>query len=140
MIRKEKDYYILETKNTTYCFRLGKGDIREPFVEVIHGDGSYTSDFLYDNSLIYRGKKEFVTLPGSYGEAEDVDTLCLILKDKEYGLTLELFYYVYAQCDVIARSARFTNSSKETVKLQRLLSTQLDLDTPDYVFTPFTGA
>ena len=27
----------------------GKGDIREPFVEVVHGDGSFTSDFLYDS-------------------------------------------------------------------------------------------
>ena len=26
----------------------GKGDIREPFVELVHADGSMTSDFLYD--------------------------------------------------------------------------------------------
>jgi len=25
----------------------GRGDIREPFIEVVHEDGSYTSDFVY---------------------------------------------------------------------------------------------
>ena len=199
MIRKEKDYFILETKNTTYCFRVmetgqlehlyygrklrlmgdlgleclvekqafapgnanaydkehpaialedvrlemsayGKGDIREPFIEVVHGDGSYTSDFVFEQSYIYRGKKEFATLPGSYGTLEEVDTLCILLKDKQYDLNLELYYYVYADCDVIARSARFINNSQDTVQLQRLLSMQLDLDTPDYVMTTFNGA
>jgi len=199
MIRNVNDYYVLETINTTYVFRvmetghlehlyygrklrlqdaaslealvekqayapantnsydeahksvvledlrmemsaLGKGDIREPFVEVIHGDGSYTSDFLYENSLIYRGKKEFENLPGSYGTKEQVDTLCMILKDKQYDLTLELYYYVYAECDVITRSARLINSSGDTIKLNRLLSTQLDLDISGYVFTTFNGA
>ena len=31
----------------------GKGDIREPFIEVIHRDGSYTSDFLYEKALFF---------------------------------------------------------------------------------------
>ena len=30
----------------------GKGDIREPFIEVTHHDGSYTSDFLFENAEI----------------------------------------------------------------------------------------
>ena len=30
----------------------GKGDIREPFIEIIHGDGSYTSDFLFHSFSI----------------------------------------------------------------------------------------
>ena len=34
----------------------GKGDLREPFIEVVHGDGSFTSDFLYEDYTIYKGK------------------------------------------------------------------------------------
>ena len=37
----------------------GKGDIREPFIEVVHADGSYTSDFLYQGASIQKGKPEF---------------------------------------------------------------------------------
>ena len=28
----------------------GKGDIREPFIEVVHADGSYTSDFVFEKA------------------------------------------------------------------------------------------
>ncbi len=46
----------------------GKGDIREPFLEVVHEDGSITSDFLYEKAEVTTGKEAFETLPGSYDE------------------------------------------------------------------------
>ena len=111
MIRKLNNTFVLDTENTTYCFKLlptgqlehlyyggkididseeeaevlvekhafapgntniydqehpeysledmrlemsgyGKGDIREPFVEVIHADGSATQDFVYAHAKI----------------------------------------------------------------------------------------
>ncbi|MCM1253320.1 MAG: alpha-galactosidase [Clostridium sp.] len=118
----------------------GKGDIREPFVEIIHGDGSYTSDFLFEKAEISQGKEEYQTLPGSYDEHGEVSHLCVFLQDKQYRLTLELHYYVYENCDVITRSAKLINGSGEEIKLTRLMSAQMDFDTPEYVFTTFTGA
>lgn len=118
----------------------GKGDIREPFVEIVHGDGSRTSDFLFSDARIGKGKQEFSLLPGSYDASDNVEELCVILKDAQYGLTLELYYWVYEDCDVITRSARLINESEERVSLYRLLSTQLDLDTSDYVISTFHGA
>jgi len=118
----------------------GKGDIREPFIEVIHADGSYTCDFVYDSFSVSRGKEEFETLPGSYDEKNEVEHLCIALKDKNADLTLELHYYVYADYDVITRSARFLNQSGDMVKLTRLMSTQLDFDTADYVISTFNGS
>lgn len=118
----------------------GKGDIGEPFLEVIHADGSSTSDFLFESAGITDGKEEFLTLPGSYGNEDEVQHLCVTLRDKQYDLKLELHYYVYGNCDVITRNAVLVNESKEIIRLQRLMSLQLDLDTPDYVFTTFHGA
>ena len=37
---------------------LGKGDIREPFIEMIHADGSMTCDFLFDSYAVSKGKEE----------------------------------------------------------------------------------
>jgi len=116
----------------------GKGDIREPFIEVVHSDGSFTSDFLFSHFETDRGKGDFETLPGSYGE--NVEWLKVILKDKQYELTLELNYYVYDACDVITRSVRLLNDSKEEVSVKRLMSAQVDFDRSDYVFTTFNGA
>ncbi len=117
----------------------GKGDIREPFVEVIHRDGSYTSDFLYEKAVIYDDKKPLDTLPASYEEEGRVSELIVTLIDKQYDLTLELHYSAFEDRDVIVRSAKFINTSKGPVKLTRLMSMQLDLATSGYVFTTFNG-
>ncbi len=199
MIREYNNCFILETKNTTYCFRViemghlehlyygrritlteeknaealvekhtfmpgntnaysnacskfsledirlemssyGKGDIREPFIEIVHEDGSYTSDFLFDKAEITKGKEEYSTLPGSYDESGEVEHLCIILKDRQYNLTLELHYYVYEECDVITRSAKLINESGAAVKLLRMMSMQIDFDMSGFIFTTFNGA
>jgi len=90
---------------------LGKGDFREPFVEIIYPDGSATSDFVFAGADISEGKPPFETLPGSYGDK--VDHLCLLMREKETGLLLELHYYVYEDCDVITRSSRLVNPARE---------------------------
>lgn len=118
----------------------GKGDIREPFIEVVHADGSYTSDFLYHGASIQKGKPEFESLPGSYDESDEVDWLCVRLRDENYHLELELNYYVFEACDVITRNARLINQSGGPVRLERLMSMQIDFDTADYVFSTFHGA
>ena len=151
---REKDYvapgntitYDSSIKEMTLEYKrlefssYGKGDIREPFIEVINPDGSLTSDFLFKDAVISKGKPDLEILPSSYDEKGDTEHLCVILKDEGYNLTLELHYYVFEDCDVITRNARFINDSKETVILKRLLSTQLDFISDKLSFTTFNGA
>ena len=117
----------------------GKGDIREPMLEIVHEDGSFTSDFIYKESKQAEGKAEFDTLPGSYGTDDEVETLTIIMKDEQYGLTLYMNYYVYENADVITRSVRLVNDSRADVEIRRILSMCIDFDTPDFVFTTFSG-
>ena len=117
----------------------GKGDIRDPFLEITHENGSFTSDFRFKKSEIIKGKEEFETLPGSYGTEDEVEQLCVTLEDVNYGLELELHYYVYPEYDVITRSAKLVNVGTETHTIDRLLSLQLDLDGCDYTVTSFHG-
>ena len=118
----------------------GKGDVRESFIEVVHGDGSYTSDFVFESAEIKKGKTPFETLPGSYEENDEVEELILTLKDHSYDLTLELHYFAFLNQDVISRSAKLINISEETVTLKKLMSAQLDFETTDYKLTTFHGA
>ena len=118
----------------------GKGDIREPLVEICHADGSFTSDFRYDGYTIDREKKPLATLPASYDDLGEAEHLLITLYDKQYDLTLEMHYYVYAADNVITKTVKLINSSKETVKLNRLLSNQLDLPDSGYKVINFTGA
>ncbi len=118
----------------------GKGDIREPLVEICHADGSFTSDFRYDGYTIDREKKPLATLPASYDDLGEAEHLLITLYDKQYDLTLEMHYYVYAADNVITKTIKLINGSKETVKLNRLLSNQLDLPDSGYKVINFTGA
>lgn len=201
ILKGEKPTFVLDTKQTTYCFRVmdtghlehlyygrrltlsempetltektafvpgntipydkehpdvaledirlemssyGRGDIREPFLEIIHADGSYTSDFVFVSAEINEGGEEAMwkpdTLPCSYDEQGKAMQLCIELKDKQYGLALKLYYTVYEDCDVITRRSVLRNESSEPVQVMRLMSMQLDFDTPEYVFTHFSGA
>lgn len=118
---------------------IGKGDFREPMIEVVCCDGSTSLDFVYDSYEVLHGKREFNTLPGSYGEEDEVDTLIVVLKDKNHGYTLILSYFVFTNCDVITRSAKFVNTSDEKVKITRMLSMLMDIDSCGLKITSFHG-
>lgn len=118
----------------------GKGDIRDPFIEVTHADGSCTSDFIFSDARIQAGKEAFETLPGSYEEQDQVEELIVTMRDLHYNLALELRYFVFLNHDIISRSARFINESSETVTLERIMSAQLDFDRADLELSTFRGA
>ena len=118
----------------------GKGDIREPFIEVIYGNGSYTSDFVFEGYEIMKNPPEWKTLPTSYSDADEAEYLTVRLVEKTQGAKLELNYTVYESKDVITRKARFINLSRDTVRLKRLMSNQLDLPDSGYVVSSFSGA
>ena len=132
---------------------FGKGDIREPFVELTYADGNSTVDFLYYGHKVVDGKNALETLPSSYDECLDAASsenadgckkdktqqLIVTLKDANYGTRLDLIYTVFADSDVITRSATIYNDSDKDVRIERLLSTQIDFDTPALKMTSFHG-
>lgn len=120
---------------------LGKGDIREPFLEVVHADGSVTSDFLFRDFAVSRENPSLTGLPSSYAPADSLpEHLKITLTDAQYGLDLELHYFVYETADVITRYARLINRSAEEIRVDRLMSTQLDFDYSGVKLATFTGA
>ena len=117
---------------------LGHGDIREPFVELVRSDGSRSADFLYKGFEITETKPRIDGLPSSYDKSGRYEHLCLVFEDD--GVILELHYCVYPECDVITRSARLTNRSSESLELERLLSTQVDMPDSGWTISSFHGA
>ena len=117
---------------------LGHGDVREPFLEIVRSDGYRSGDFLYSNYRIDCEESDFSTLPSSYAEEGKAEHLCVTACDGDF--VLELHYRVYPECDVITRSARLINNSNEPVKLERLMSTQVDIPFSGVCVTSFHGA
>lgn len=117
----------------------GKGDIREVLIEVVNSDGSMTSDFLYSGYEESKGRDGGSEgLPSSYGE--DAEVLTISLTDSANRLKLELIYSVYIDSDVITRMTRLFNEGDGDVKIEKIMSCQIDFDPGNYVFSTFTGA
>ncbi|BCN30096.1 alpha-galactosidase [Anaeromicropila herbilytica] len=136
---KEQDKIGLED----LCLEMssyGKGDIREPFIEIVYPDGSCTSDFIFESASIRKWKDSLKTLPSSYAYEKQVEELNIVLKERNHDLRLHLNYSVYPECDVIVRSSKLINGMNDVVKVKRLMSTQLDFEDSGFVFTSFTGA
>ena len=116
---------------------IGKGDIRVPFVEMIHADGSSTNDFLYHDAKINTTRTPINTLPYATNNKEELE---ITLVDEDYDVTLKLYYNVYDKYDMITRRAVLINNNKNAIRLNRLMSTQLDFSTHDFVLTTFNGS
>lgn len=122
----------------------GKGDIREPFLELTHGDGVTSCDFLFEKAEISDDSCVSDGLPFSYGAAQ---TLTLTLKEKAYpDLTLLLRYSVYPDCDVITRSAKLLRSGHRNIAqiqrpviIRKFMSLQLDFQDRGYRMVTFSG-
>ncbi len=135
---KDHESYTLEDM----CLEMssyGKGDIREPFIQILYGDGSVSSDFVYDSYEILEKKELWNSLPNAVDDGKG-EHLKIRLKDKNSSLVLELFYDIYADCDVITRRSRLIQEGDETVQIQRLMSCQIDFPESEYLFTTFHGA
>lgn len=135
------------------CLELssrGKGDMREPFVELTYADGSTTSDFRFEEVRLLVDKVSPSNLPSAYLEKKEEKTedgvrnvtyqsAVISLRDKNSDVRLELVYSVFEECDCITRFARLINEGNDTIGINRLMSAQLDLDKTQLKLTSFHG-
>ena len=109
------------------------GDYRIPSIELVNPDGSYAFVGKYKSHKIYRGKYALNTLPTVYAnENEDVETLEIVLEDTVTHVSVKLLYGVFADKDVITRSAVLINGSDGDICLQKFMSASLDFMTSDF--------
>lgn len=118
---------------------FGKGDIRDPLVEITYGNGSATVDFVIYDYEVRKGKKDLETLPSAYGDENECEQLILKLSDKEYASRMDLVYTVFPDSDVILRSSTVYNDSDQLLYIDRLLSTCVDFHETGFKFTSFHG-
>ncbi|MDX9958111.1 MAG: glycoside hydrolase family 36 N-terminal domain-containing protein, partial [Spirochaetia bacterium] len=118
---------------------LGKGDFREPMIDLVFQDGSMTTDFRYVSHENRPGRPDIPGLPSALGGSGDVSTTTVTLRDEAGGFSLDLVYCAYTGCDVITRFAVLRNDGLEPVRIRRLMSAQLDLFGGDWRFVTFDG-
>ncbi|HAK46356.1 MAG TPA: alpha-galactosidase [Spirochaeta sp.] len=117
----------------------GKGDYREPSIELTLADGSRICDFLYKSHKLYEGENKLEELPCAFMNHDDVETLEILLEDSVAGVELVLAYTVYAERDVITRSAKLINKSDKSVYVEKLMSFNIDFPESDFELISLDG-
>jgi alpha-galactosidase len=122
--------------------QYGSGDFRNPAYQVELEDGTRITELKYEGYKLIRGKPSLAGLPAVYVENEtEAETLELELKDAYSGLKVVLIYTVFADRNVIIRSARLSNEGGKKLRLLRALSASIDfMDKGDLEIIYLSGA
>ncbi|ERL64831.1 alpha-galactosidase [Schleiferilactobacillus shenzhenensis] len=120
----------------------GEADFRTPAFVVRQASGAEASRFTYQSHQIIAGKPKLPGLPAAYVESPDeAATLIVTTIDQPSGLLADLYYTIYRDRAVIARSVRFRNpAAAEPVTLVRAASAQLDFPAGDWRVLSLPGA
>ena len=119
----------------------GSTDLRSPAIELLFEDGSSATDFRYKSHNIYNGKNKLKNLPATYVESDDeATTLELNLIDSLKNIEVTLVYTVFRDFDAITRSVRVKNNSKDDLRINRVLSANVDFKDSDYELLQLSGA
>ena len=111
----------------------GRGDFRVSALDVLNSDGNTVTDMRYVSHRIFSGKPDIPGLPHLYvSDDSQCDTLEITMRDSYTGLEAVLVYCVFSDCDVISKHVRLTNTSDSALKLERALSSCIDLPSMDY--------
>ena len=127
--------YALDEIPTEYP-AYGCGDFHEAALGVEFPNGSRLVDLCYMSHRILHDTPEPAGLPGL---SDGDDTLQLTLCDNVTGLTVNLYYSLFEQADVIARYAVISNTTGQPLRITRALSANLDLPTADYDWITLYG-
>ena len=102
----------------------GVGDNRIPACVPEYADGTQAADLRFAGYAVYPGKYALPGLP-AFRASEQAQSLRVTLRDAG-GLSVELWYAVYDDCDVITRAAVLTNAGERPLTLRQAASLCLD--------------
>ena len=105
----------------------GRGDYRLPGIHIRQAKGDTVSEFKYHSHRLIPGKPALDGLPATFGEAEDVHTVVVTMRDEYSDLEAELSYSIFQKTNTIARSFKLHNKSIEAVTIERAASASVDL-------------
>ncbi len=119
----------------------GIGDMRVPALVVRQPDGATTLDLRYSSHRIFAGKPAIPGLPTTYVQAHaEAETIEILLTDTPANLEVRLYYTIFADRPVMARSVRIRNVHQLPQTLSCAMSAVLDLADADWILVQLSGA
>ncbi len=109
---------------------FGSGDFRATALRICGADGTGVTDFVYKSYRIFDGRYNLEGLPCVRPD-DDSQTLEITMLDSVSGCKLLLYYTTFPATDVISRYMVIENHGKQSVKIEKCMSMELDLDRCD---------
>lgn len=117
------------------------GDFRQAAIKIQGANGAQASDFRFQSFEIVNGKPHIAHLPQAYVLSEDeAKTLIIYLVDSALNVQVSLYYTIYNDRPVVARSTKITNLSQQSINIEKIASLQLDLPASDLEIISLPGA
>lgn len=118
---------------------FGCGDYRNGAVTFEKENGNCATSLVYDSHRIVSGKPSLPGLPASFAENGAARTLEIRMRDLFSGVRVVLSYSVFGNSDLIARSIRVENTTKQRIVIRKLMSAQLDFHTGNFELLSLHG-
>ena len=129
-------YYSLNSTPQEFPV-FGTSDYRQPGFHGTNSDGNTLFSLLYQSHQVIENKPVSADLPVARGGASQ--TLIVTLFDELQQLEVELYYTIYMDYSVLARSVRLKNAGKKSIQVSQLSSSAIDLPADDYEVLHLSG-
>ncbi|GBG95844.1 alpha-galactosidase [Ligilactobacillus salitolerans] len=116
---------------------FGNPDLRTPAFQCTFKNGSQISDFRYHSYQITH-KKKIPGLPTALNQ--DAETLELELVDKVAHVSAIIMISVFPQYDIFTQSIKIVNHSEQSLKIDRIMSINVDFLSDKYDLLTLSGA
>ncbi|MFI3212552.1 MAG: alpha-galactosidase [Eubacteriales bacterium] len=133
------DRYSLDTLPQEYV-GSGCSDFRAASVTALDQSGYNSVDLRYTAYEILETKPSLEGLPSTYDEKGETQTLAIHLVDELRKMKVTLFYTVFAEKDLITRSAKVENIGEDSLYLEKAMSVCMDFPASSYDLIQFHGS
>ncbi len=117
----------------------GSGDYRSSALKVRYPDGTVSSELRVCGHEIRKGKYGLPGLPALFAAEGNADTLIIHLADTRHIFTVDLYYGVLEDLDIITRAVRIKNDCDAPVYLENVQSVCLDFLYENFDLHTFYG-
>ena len=117
----------------------GTGDMRSTALIVEYGNGIEGCDLRFAGYTIRDGKYGLKGLPAVYAGQSQAQTLEILLRDTAGLVEVTLLYGVIPELDIITRSAVIRNTYDKEIRLEKVMSANLDFVSGQYDLITFYG-
>lgn len=118
----------------------GRSEQRHPAFQLVNALGNSITCLKYKDCRVLEGQAfQMEQMPTLFAGEGRADTLEIVLADESIGLEVLLYYVVFEDYDVIARSAVIVNQADGPIELQSAYSANVDLPQGKYDMIHFCG-